>query len=164
MVLYARALLEDDAFALISAARLHEQAGRLLPRAQALEAAAGQFIADGHRDQARTAFTDAVEVYGTLGATADVTRLQAAYRPHGIRRGPRAKHQQSRSGWDSLTPTEIKIVVFVEEGLSNPEIAARLHLSRGTVATHVSHILKKLDVRSRTDIARESVRRNQGIR
>jgi DNA-binding CsgD family transcriptional regulator len=42
------------------------------------------------------------------------------------------------------------------EGLSNPEIAARLLLSRRIVATHVSHILKKLDVHSRTDIARES--------
>ena len=48
---------------------------------------------------------------------------------------------------------------FVEEGLSNPEIAARLMLSRRTVATHVSHILKKLDVATRTDIARESALR-----
>jgi hypothetical protein len=35
-------------------------------------------------------------------------------------------------------------------------IAARLLLSRRTVATHVSHVVKKLDVHSRTDIARES--------
>ena len=55
--------------------------------------------------------------------------------------------------------TEIKIAAFVEEGLSNPEIAARLMLSRRTVATHVSHILKKLDVNSRIDIARESALR-----
>jgi DNA-binding NarL/FixJ family response regulator len=61
---------------------------------------------------------------------------------------------------DSLTATEIKIAAFVPEGLSNPEIAARLLLSRRTVATHVSHILKKLDVHSRTDIARESALRS----
>jgi DNA-binding NarL/FixJ family response regulator len=47
----------------------------------------------------------------------------------------------------------------VEEGLSNPEIAAKLLLSRRTVATHVSHILKKLDVHSRIDIAREAALR-----
>jgi DNA-binding NarL/FixJ family response regulator len=52
----------------------------------------------------------------------------------------------------------------VQEGLSNPEIAARLMLSRRTVATHVSHILKKLDVHSRTDIARESALRTVASR
>jgi hypothetical protein len=52
----------------------------------------------------------------------------------------------------------------VEEGLSNPEIGAKLMLSRRTVGTHVSHILKKLDVNSRTDIARESaLRRRVGV-
>ena len=100
-----------------------------------------------------------MDVYTSLGAAADVARLQAAFRAYGIRRGPHAKHRRARSGWDSLTATEIKIAAFVEEGLSNPEIAARLLLSRRTVATHVSHILKKLDVHSRTDIAGEAALR-----
>jgi len=52
----------------------------------------------------------------------------------------------------------------VEAGLSNPEIAAKLLLSRRTIATHVSHILKKLDVHSRTDIAREAALRIIGAR
>jgi DNA-binding NarL/FixJ family response regulator len=43
--------------------------------------------------------------------------------------------------------------------LSNPEIAAKLFLSPRTVGTHVSHILKKLNVHSRTDIAREAALR-----
>ena len=70
------------------------------------------------------------------------------------------KHRRARSGWDSLTPAETKIAALVEGGLSNPEIAAKLFLSRRTVASHVSHILKKLDVHSRTDIAREAALRN----
>src|SRR5207244_13567083 len=74
--------------------------------------------------------------------------------------GPQSKHRQARSGWDSLTPTETKVAALVERGLSNPEIAARLFLSRRTVGTHVSHILKKLDVNSRIDIAREAALRN----
>ena len=127
--------------------------------AKALDAAAGHFLDTGDRGQARAAFTRAVEVYASLGAAADVARLQATFRAHGIRRGPRAKHRRAQSGWDSLTATEIKIAAFVEEGLSNPEIAARLLLSRRTVATHVSHILKKLDVHSRIDIAREAALR-----
>ncbi len=157
--LYCRGLLDHDAPRLLAAAERYEDACRPLPRAKALEAAAQHFVDADDRSQARAAFTQAVEVYTSLGAAGDVARLQAAFRAHGIRRGPHAKHRQARSGWDSLTATEIKIAAFVEEGLSNPEIAARLLLSRRTVSTHVSHILKKLDVNSRTDIARESALR-----
>ena len=157
--LYCRALLDHDATRLLMAAERYDDASRPLLRAKALEAAAGHFIDSDDRTQARAAFTAAVDVYTSLGAAADVARLQAAFRAHGIRRGSHAKHRRAQSGWDSLTATEIKIAAFVEEGLSNPEIAARLLLSRRTVATHVSHILKKLNVNSRIDIARESALR-----
>jgi DNA-binding CsgD family transcriptional regulator len=157
--LYCRGLLDHDAALLLTAAERYGDAGRPLLRAKALEAAAGYFVAAEDRGQARAAFTQAVEVYSDLGAAGDVARLQATFRAHGIRRGPHAKHRQARSGWDSLTATEIKIAAFVQEGWSNPEIAARLLLSRRTVGTHVSHILKKLDVNSRTDIAREAALR-----
>ena len=127
--------------------------------AKALEEAAGEFIRTDDRDQGRAAFIRAVEIYTSLSAATDVARLQASFRAYGIRRGPQSKHRQARSGWDSLTPAETKIAGLVEDGLSNPEIAARLLLSRRTIATHVSHILKKLGVHSRTDIARESALR-----
>jgi DNA-binding CsgD family transcriptional regulator len=162
--LYCRGLLDHEAPRLLAAAEAYEEAGRPLHRAKALEAAAEEFVGVSDISQARAAFTRAVEVYTSLGAAADAARLQATFRAHGIRRGPRAKHRQARNGWDSLTPTEMKIAAFVEEGLSNPEIAARLLLSRRTVATHVSHILKKLDVHSRTDIARESALRTVAAR
>ena len=157
--LYCRALLDHDAARLLTAAERYGDAGRPLLRAKALEAAAGHFVDADDRTQARAAFTAAVDVYTSLGAAADVARLQATFRAHGIRRGPHSKHRRAQSGWDSLTATEIKIAAFVEEGLSNPEIAARLLLSRRTVGTHVSHILKKLNVNSRIDIARESALR-----
>jgi DNA-binding CsgD family transcriptional regulator/tetratricopeptide (TPR) repeat protein len=156
--LYCGGLLDQDPARLLAAAQRYGEAGRPLLRAKALEAAASAFV-DSDRDQARAAFTSAVELYGSLGAIADVAGLQARFRAHGIRRGPHTKHRQARSGWDSLTPTEIKVAKLVEEGLSNPEIAERLFLSRRTVATHVSHILKKLDVHSRIDIAREAALR-----
>jgi DNA-binding CsgD family transcriptional regulator len=157
--LYCRGLLDRDAPRLLAAAKRYGEAGRPLLMAKALEAAAGYFVDTDDRSQARAAFTQAVEVYSSLGAAGDVARLQATFRAHGIRRGPHAKHRQARSGWDSLTATEIKIAAFVQEGLSNPEIAGKLLLSRRTVGTHVSHILKKLDVNSRTDIAREAALR-----
>ena len=162
--LYCRGLLDRDGPRLLAAADRYEAAGRPLLRAKALEAAAGEFVDTDDRGQARAAFTRAVEVYTATGAAADVARLQATFRAHGIRRGPHVKHRRARSGWDSLTPTEIKIAAFVEDGLSNPEIAGRLQLSRRTIGTHVSHILKKLNVHSRTDIARESALRSVASR
>jgi DNA-binding CsgD family transcriptional regulator len=157
--LYCRGLLDHDAARLLAAAERYGDASRPLLSARALEAAAGDFVCADDRGQARAAFTRAVETYTSLGAATDVARLQTKFRAHGIRRGPHAKHRQARSGWASLTPTETKIAALVQGGLSNPEIAARLFLSRRTVATHVSHILKKLDVHSRIDIAREAALR-----
>jgi len=157
--LYCRGLLEHDTAGLLTAAERYADAGRPLLSAKALEAAATEFLRGEDRDQARAAFIQAVEVYTSLGAAADVSRLQAVFRAHGIRRGPTAKHRQARSGWDSLTATETKVAALVVEGLSNPEIATKLLLSRRTVATHVSHILRKLGVNSRIDIAREAALR-----
>jgi tetratricopeptide (TPR) repeat protein len=88
--LYCRGLLDRDAPRLLAAAERYEVAGRPLQRAKALEAAAGHFVDADDRTQARAAFTAAVEVYTSLGAEADIARLQAAFRAHGIRRGPHA--------------------------------------------------------------------------
>jgi DNA-binding CsgD family transcriptional regulator len=157
--LYCGGLLAHDALRLLAAAERYGDAGRPLLSAKALEQAAEELVGTGDRDQGRDAFIRAVEIYASLGAATDVARLQARFRAHGIRRGPHSKHRQARSGWDSLTPTEAKVAALVEEGLSNPEIAAKLLLSRRTVATHVSHILRKLGVNSRIDIAREAALR-----
>ncbi len=162
--LHCLGLLEHDGARLQRAADRYHDASRPLLRAKAFEAAAGCLVHAGDRDQARAAFTQAVEIYAALGATTDVARVQARFRAHGIRRGPHAKHRQARTGWESLTPTEIKVAGLVQGGLSNPEIASRLFLSKRTVGTHVSHILKKLNVHSRTDIAREAALRAIGSR
>lgn len=49
----------------------------------------------------------------------------------------------------SLTPREHEVFTLIAQGLSNPEIAAKLFLSEATVKTHVGHILAKLDARDR---------------
>ena len=96
--LYCRGLLDRDAPRLLAAAERYQDAGRPLQRAKALDAAAGHFVDADDRTQARAAFTAAVDVYTSLGAAADVARLQAAFRAHGIRRGSHAKHRQPQSG------------------------------------------------------------------
>jgi DNA-binding CsgD family transcriptional regulator/tetratricopeptide (TPR) repeat protein len=157
--LCCQGLVDRDPARLLRAAERYDDARRPLLGAKALEAAAEAFVDQGKRDPARAAFSRAVDVYTSLGATRDVARLQARFRAHGIRRAPRVKHRRARRGWDSLTPAEAKIAALVAEGMTNPQIAARLFLSHRTVATHVSHILGKLDLRSRIDIAREATDR-----
>ncbi|MCC9172951.1 response regulator transcription factor [Arthrobacter sp. zg-Y179] len=49
----------------------------------------------------------------------------------------------------SLTPREHEVFTLIAQGLSNPEIAAKLYLSEATVKTHVGHILAKLEARDR---------------
>ncbi|SFW73039.1 helix-turn-helix transcriptional regulator [Amycolatopsis australiensis] len=155
---YCQGLTGHDAATLLRAADDYRDAGRPLPRAKSLEAAAVAFAEAGDRGSARAAFTRALDLYENLDAQWDVARLRARFRTFGIRRGPTVKHRQATHGWASLTPTEGKIAALVVEGLSNPQIAARLFLSPRTVATHVSHILAKLGVHSRIDIAREASR------
>ena len=72
-------------------------------------------------------------------------------------RGPRLR---PLVGWPSLTPTEQAVVALVAEGLSNPQIAARLFISRSTVKTHLNHAFTKLDVSSRAELAAAYTRKN----
>ena len=65
----------------------------------------------------------------------------------------RGERGRPTAGWESLTATEAKVAVLVAEGLTNPAIAERLIMGRATVKTHVSNILRKLDVDNRTQLA-----------
>jgi DNA-binding NarL/FixJ family response regulator len=66
----------------------------------------------------------------------------------GIPRGPRASTRENPTG---LTSREVQVLTLLVQGHANTELAHRLHLSAKTVNHHVSWILQKLDVHSRTE-------------
>jgi DNA-binding CsgD family transcriptional regulator len=62
---------------------------------------------------------------------------------------PRAK-----TGWDSLTDAELKVVALIAQGVANRDVATRLHLSLHTVKTHVRSAFAKLGINSRSQLTR----------
>ena len=68
-------------------------------------------------------------------------------------RRARGERARPRHGWASLTPTEQQVVELVAEGLTNPEIAERLLVGRGTVKTHLEHVFAKTGLRNRAELA-----------
>jgi len=71
----------------------------------------------------------------------------------------RAANASVRVADGSLTPTEIRVVELVAEGLTNPQIGERMFISRGTVKVHLSHIFAKLGITTRSELAAEATRR-----
>ena len=66
--------------------------------------------------------------------------------------------EQPVHGIAALSDRELQVVRLVAEGLSNKEISARLSLSDKTVKNHVSHILSKMNLTARTQVAVHAIR------
>ena len=155
---HCRGLVAGDAGPLVDAAGHYRTVGRTVELARVLEDGAVLLAAAGETTAARDAFLEAVSVYTGLGAVWDIRRVDSRIRPYGIRRGARGPRRRPTHGWPALSPTELTVARLVARGMSNPDIAVELLLSRRTVQSHVSNILVKLNARSRVEIAREVVR------
>ncbi|MBV8290910.1 MAG: helix-turn-helix transcriptional regulator, partial [Mycobacterium sp.] len=148
---YARGLLERDAAALVGAAEALESASRPLLYAAAAEDA-GTELADADRvDEAIAQFNSAFDTYISCEAFADARRVGRALRRLGVERRivaqPRAK-----TGWDSLTDSELKVVNLIAQGATNRDAAAQLHLSLHTVKKHLHNAFAKLGINSRAQL------------
>lgn len=159
--LRCRGLCSDDTDAMTQAINAYADSPRRLELALTCEEAANLAAENGDAAHARSLLKRASELFAQLDAVRDLARVEAALRALGVRRGRRGPRKRPRSGWSSLTTTETTITDLVAEGLSNPQIADRLYVSRRTVQTHVAHIFSKLDVASRAQLAAAVARRRQ---
>jgi DNA-binding NarL/FixJ family response regulator len=100
-------------------------------------------------DQVRAASA----MFEKVGADREADRADALLRSWGVRRriGPK--------GVGRLTKRELEVLQLLSEGLTNAEIAQRLFISTKTAGNHVSSILTKLNLRSRTEAAAHALRR-----
>ncbi|HKZ71068.1 MAG TPA: AAA family ATPase [Anaerolineales bacterium] len=106
-------------------------------------------LADGDTD----AQISALEIFDRLGARPTADDLREKMRAAGLSNIPRGPRLATRENLFGLTDRQVSILRLLCEGLSNAEIAKRLHISPKTVGHHVSAVLAKLDVRSREEAA-----------
>jgi DNA-binding CsgD family transcriptional regulator len=150
--LRCRGLRDDDPVVLVEAATVFRESCRPFDRAQACEEAAEALARTGQADGARQWFDEALALYQALEATWDMSRITARLRALGVRRASRDARKRPKHGWEALTRSERAVVDLVAEGLSNPEVAERLYLSRHTVKRHLANAMLKLDITSRREL------------
>jgi predicted ATPase/class 3 adenylate cyclase/DNA-binding CsgD family transcriptional regulator len=149
-------LAEVDALELL--ALIHGDADRLADAARLIGAANAFRARSGYKQL--YPMPDLDELRGRLDsdAVAEGASLSLQEAVEYARRG-RGERSRPDHGWDSLTPTESRVVELVASGLPNKEIAQKLFVSLATVKTHLVHVFTKLDVRSRTELAAAATRR-----
>jgi DNA-binding CsgD family transcriptional regulator len=149
---YVRGILEGDVEALVIAADSLQSSSRPLLYAAAAEDAGGQLILVDRRDEGLDQLNAAFGTYTNLGAFADARRVGRELRLLGVERRI-VSQSRSKTGWDSLTDSELKVVNIVLQGVSNRAVADRLQLSLHTVKTHVHNAFGKLGISSRGELA-----------
>jgi DNA-binding CsgD family transcriptional regulator len=146
----ASARLGDGAEAahLETALAIYERLGMPLERERARLALARRLEPQAAVEEARRA----LRVFERLGARADADDAAALLREHGAvgRTGPRLG--------EDLTQREQEVLALLGEGLSNAQIAERLVISPKTAEHHVSRILRKLDLKRRSEAAAYAAR------
>ena len=133
--------LSEEAVAVLGAS------GARLEHARALADLGASLRRAGKRAEAREPLRRALDAALACGAVALATVIRSELAASGAR--PR---HGGGYGTASLTPSEHRVAALAAEGLSNPEIAQRLFLTRRTVETHLTHAYGKLGISSRAEL------------
>lgn len=100
---------------------------------------------------------EALTTFEALGCVPDIARVKGELRRAGVGFG----HRRGRKGYgEELSPREREILQLISAGQTSREVAASLFLSPRTVDSHVQHILQKLGVSSRRELARARALQN----
>jgi DNA-binding CsgD family transcriptional regulator len=150
---YAHGILERDAQAMVAAADVLQSSARPLFYAAAAEDAGAELANADRGDEALDQLNAAFDTYLHHEALADARRVGRELRRLGVERRivsqPRAK-----TGWDSLTDSELKVVNLIAQGATNRDVATQLYLSLHTVKNHVHNAFAKLGINSRAQLTR----------
>jgi DNA-binding CsgD family transcriptional regulator/tetratricopeptide (TPR) repeat protein len=153
----SRAAGRADAAAFARAARAWEELGRPEPAAAMYWREAEAHSAAGDREPATEAARAAQEIALRLGAgwlRSEVEGLAARARlPLGGEVPVAEEEAEPDDDGFGLTSRERQVLALVAEGATNREIGAQLFMAEKTASVHVSRILSKLNVRSRTEAA-----------
>ena len=164
----ARARGRSDPKLWMVAAREWEAITRPFQRAIALWRATEAYIEAGDRSAACGTAQDALEVSRRLGARWLVDELSALAQRARLELGEEASERSSDSDGDAgedpfgLTERERQVLALVAEGATNRQIGTALFMAEKTASVHVSRILAKLGVRSRTQAAAVAHRHHLG--
>ena len=157
-----RALLaRDDAaeHGFAEALRLHAEANRPFDGARTQLLLGEQLRRQRRRVESREHLRAALEAFEALGAAPWADRARSELRASG-----ETARRREPSTLAQLTPQELQVARFVAQGLSNKEVAAQLFLSPRTIDAHLRSDFAKLDIRSRTQLARHPLAAGDGSR
>jgi DNA-binding CsgD family transcriptional regulator len=97
------------------------------------------------------ALRESLLILERLGAGPLAAIVRQRLREKGVRAIPRGPRASTRGNPAGLTAREVQVLMLLVRGHTNNELALRLHISAKTIDHHVSSILEKLEVRSRTE-------------
>ncbi|MFB7231030.1 AAA family ATPase [Streptomyces fimicarius] len=158
---HAEGVLCNDVGRLRAAVSAYRSGPRPLSLAAATEDLALAENEAGGRSTAIGLLNEALARYQNHGARGDALRVRKTLRSLAVRRRTRGRDRDldpvegPRARWDQLTPSELRVVRLVAQGLTNREVAEKLFLSPHTVDSHLRHSFTKLGVTSRVELTRQ---------